>query len=177
MAQDSLKPFAPPPSPFTISVDYSLQGTKLKVKFSLKGDIASLNLPTPSKDPQRIEGLYHHTCLEVFLKKGERYLESNFSFSGDWCLFLFDGYRIKSNFPVQLDTRLFNIDHMSRSKEEASLGISLNLEEMGFLNGTPIQIGISAVLEHPKNILSYWALKHTEQKPDFHRAESFIGKL
>lgn len=177
MPQYTLKPFSPPPSPFSVEVNYSQQKSQLKVKFSLKGDISSLNLPPPSKNPDRIDGLYHHTCLEIFLKSGESYLECNFAFSGDWCLFLFEGYRKASSPAGELNKKLFNIDHISRSKEEASLGVSLHLDQMDFWKDSPSHLGLSTVLEHPKRLLSYWALTHVSDKPDFHRSESFIGKL
>ena len=172
-----LKPFSPPPSPFSIIVDCDLKENQLRVHFALTGDINSLNLPKPSKSPQRIDGLYHHTCLEIFLKRGTQYLECNFSFSGDWCLFLFDGYRKKSLLEAELDSKIFNIDHISRSDKEASLKVSLLLNNLNFLKGQENQIGLSAILEHPKEILSYWALSHVAEKPDFHRSESFIVKL
>lgn len=177
MSQYVLKPFQPSPSPFTIYVDSILIENQLEVNFSLTGDITSLNLPKPSEHPRRMEGLYHHTCLEVFLKRGDRYLEWNFSFSGDWCVFLFDSYRKQSSLDLPLDQSLFSIRHISHSNSEANLRVRLPLHKLSFLGNGSSQIAFSAVLEHPQQQFSYWALTHVATKPDFHQEKSFIVTL
>jgi hypothetical protein len=172
-----LKPFSQPPSPYSVSVDSVAHPNNLRVEFTLQGDLESLNLPNLSDHPERIEGLYHHTCFEIFLKKGESYLEWNFAFSGDWCLFLFESYRKKSAQKVDLDSSFFNLSHISHSNSEANLKVEIPLDRLSFLGDLPPEIGFSCVLEHPKNIFSYWALAHVSEKPDFHQPASFIAKL
>ena len=39
--------------------------------------------------------------------------------------------------------------------------------------GSALRLGLTAVVEDRTQGLSYWALKHAAEKPDFHRAESF----
>ena len=39
--------------------------------------------------------------------------------------------------------------------------------------GSALRLGLTAVIEDRTQGLSYWALKHAAEKPDFHRAESF----
>jgi hypothetical protein len=177
MSQYSLKPFTPPPTPFSIGADYQVTESQLEILFTLKGDIATLNLPKPVEFPKRVEGLYHHTCVEIFLKRGKQYLEWNFSFSGDWCIFLFEGYRKKSESKFPLDSTLFNLSHISQSSSEASIKALIPLNRLEFLEKVESQIGFSAVLEHPKSVLSYWALTHVGEKPDFHQEKSFIVKI
>ncbi len=177
MNRHPLKPFSPVPSPFSIHVDACRLGDQLKIHFALTGDIRSLNLPSPAESPKRVDGLYNHTCLEIFLKHGNQYLEWNFSFSGDWCIFLFEGYRKKSNLKVNLDSSLFSIQHISHSSSEANLKANLNLDKLTFMERTENKIGFSAILEHPQNNISYWALTHVAQRPDFHQEKSFIVTL
>jgi hypothetical protein len=38
-------------------------------------------------------------------------------------------------------------------------------------------LGLTAVIEDRAQVLSYWALAHASEKPDFHRAESFVAAL
>ena len=38
-------------------------------------------------------------------------------------------------------------------------------------------LGICAVVEDKAQVLSYWALKHPAEKPDFHHAGSFVVEL
>lgn len=169
-----LKPFEAPPTPFTIHVDSTQIGDQLAVNFALTGDIASLNLPSPKENPSRVEGLYHHTCLEVFLKRGARYIEWNFGFSGDWCIFLFDDYRKPSLAKTHLDHSLFSIRHISHSESEANFEVRIMLSELGFLGTGETKISFSSILEHSHNQISYWALTHAAKKPDFHEDKSFI---
>lgn len=177
MLQYSLKPFETPPAPFSLIVDSLIEKSELHLNFVLTGDIKTLNLPRPSETPRRVEGLYHHTCFEVFIKRGKRYLEWNFSLAGHWCLFLFDDYRKQSNFNIQLDSSFFTVDQISQSPKVANLKVSIPLAKLEFLGTEPFQLGLSAVIEHPKGILSYWALEHRDKKPNFHHPDSFIGTL
>lgn len=177
MVHYSLKPFETPPEPFSLIVDSLTEKSELYLNFVLTGDIEPLNLPRPSELPRRIEGLYHHTCFEVFIKRGKRYLEWNFSLAGDWCLFLFDDYRKKSDLNIPLDSSFFNITQISQSPKMANLKVSIPLDKLEFLGIGPFQIGLSAVIEHPKGILSYWSLEHRDKHPNFHHPDSFIGKL
>lgn len=172
-----LKPFSAPPEPFMIYVESSHVDDQLEINFTLMGDMTSLHLPSPAENSNRVVGLYHHTCLEIFLKRGSRYLEWNFSFSGDWCIFLFDSYRKKSTEQENLDSSLFSIKHISHSNSEARFGVGINLDRLNFLGRGESHLGFSAVLEHPKSQLSYWALKHVANQPDFHQEKSFIVTL
>ncbi|NBX69055.1 MAG: hypothetical protein EBR01_08865 [Proteobacteria bacterium] len=172
-----LKPFESPPSPFAVHVDFSLIENELVVHFSITGNITSLNLPSPKENPTRVEGLYQHTCLEVFLKRGSRYLEWNFGFTGDWCIFLFDDYRTKSSLNIDLNSSLFSVTHISHCDTEANFGVRILLSKLGFLGSGDTQIGLSTILEHPENKISYWALTHAAHKPDFHQENSFILTL
>ena len=43
--------------------------------------------------------------------------------------------------------------------------------------GVGLRLGLAAVIEDKARVLSYWALKHPAEKPDFHHAESFVVEL
>jgi hypothetical protein len=43
--------------------------------------------------------------------------------------------------------------------------------------GVGLRLGLAAVIEDRARVLSYWALKHPTEKPDFHHADSFVVEL
>jgi hypothetical protein len=40
-----------------------------------------------------------------------------------------------------------------------------------------LRLGLAAVIEDKAQVLSYWALKHPAEKPDFHHADGFVIEL
>jgi len=43
--------------------------------------------------------------------------------------------------------------------------------------GVGLRLGLAAVIEDRAQVLSYWALKHPAEKPDFHHADGFVIDL
>ena len=43
--------------------------------------------------------------------------------------------------------------------------------------GVGLRLGLAAVVEDRARVLSYWALKHPAEKPDFHHADGFAIDL
>ena len=65
---------------------------------------------------------------------------------------------------------------VEQGKDSFLLNVELPLD--GIISPeTPLEVGISAVIKLRSNQMTYWALSHPGQKPDFHRRESFIAKL
>jgi hypothetical protein len=66
----------------------------LTVRFILDADFARLRIPR-RRAPRFANGLWRHTCFEVFVaRKGARaYREYNFSPSGEWAAYEFSSYR------------------------------------------------------------------------------------
>ncbi|MGH8562518.1 MAG: hypothetical protein ACRES4_11180, partial [Nevskiales bacterium] len=56
------------------------------------------------------------------------------------------------------------------------LRVSVSLSELLVLDGQ-IRFGLSAVIEAANGSLSYWALKHPAEEPDFHHPDSFTLSL
>jgi len=40
--------------------------------------------------------------------------------------------------------------------------------------GGTVRLGVTAVIEDRRGGLSYWALHHSAEKPDFHHPDSFV---
>ena len=123
-----------------------------------------------SRPPARADDLWRHTCFEVFVRRvGENeYREYNFSPSGAWAAYQFTSYR--AGMTVSADV-----------PAEARWGIaganSLELDVVLECPTGALRLGCSAVIESKAGALSYWALSHPSEKPDFHNADAFIVEL
>ncbi|HET7811102.1 MAG TPA: DOMON-like domain-containing protein [Steroidobacteraceae bacterium] len=133
----------------------------------------ALKLPAPAA-PARTDGLWRHTCFELFLRDPAdgAYLEFNFSPSGQWAAYEFDGYRAGMR-PLEMDAPLIN----PGGSEAEGFGLSALLRQPGLWRALPVRVGISAVIEEADGTTSYWALAHPPGKPDFHHADSFALEL
>src|SRR5262245_42863941 len=69
-------------------------GVELAVSYVLDGDLDRLHVPPP-RPPRVGSRLREHTCCEMFVarKGAPAYHEFNFSPSGEWATYAFDGYR------------------------------------------------------------------------------------
>src|SRR5574340_137231 len=67
---------------------------KLAVRFALDADMSLIVLPPP-RPPAHVDGLWRHTCFELFvaLPGGDAYCELDFSPSGEWAMYGFVAYR------------------------------------------------------------------------------------
>jgi hypothetical protein len=168
----------------------------------------ALRLP-PAVTPARADGLWQRTCFELFLRRpGETgYYEFNFSPSGEWAAYRFDGYRagmadlpiraprIISSDPAQFAAGMTaHLTTLGIDAETAKLmaemdvgGIgsgpvsnyALNacLEDPTFQAAGPWEAAITAVIEEADGTKSYWALAHPGEKPDFHHPDGFVLEL
>jgi hypothetical protein len=139
----------------------------LEVRYVLEGDIAGLRIPH-ARAPRIAEGLWRHTCCELFLMRpGEKsYRELNFSPSGEWAAYEFSRYREGGPLAVP--------DPGIRLRQEHG---RLELEAAVAVPARKIRVGLSAVIEDREGNLSYWALRHAPGKPDFHHPDAFALEL
>jgi hypothetical protein len=170
-------PLAPhptsPPSPVReISVSVARDGSYLGFRYRLAGDLDALSIPARSA-PAHADGLWRHTCFELFIgrKASTEYVEYNFSPSGKWAIYQFSDYRadmqphtsgVAPDFGTHVDGDSFEI------------GGWIDLRWMTLSRGGTVRLGVTAVIEDRTGVLSYWALKHPAEKPDFHHPGSFV---
>lgn len=126
-----------------------------------------LTLPVAAAS-QRTDGLWQHTCFEAFIVREQGgYAEFNFSPSGQWAAYDFDGYR------SGMRNRETLAPVIECKRDPAGTALSAKIDLVG-LSGA---LALTAVIEEANGTKSYWSLAHAEGKPDFHHPACFAAKL
>jgi hypothetical protein len=123
----------------------------------------------------RVDGLWRHTCFEVFVARcGEPgYLEFNFAPSGAWAAYAFSGYRTPAPPPAVPAPAISTELTAGRLSLCALAGPgSWPAPEQGAL-----EIALAAVIEAKDGELGYFALRHPGTRPDFHDRRGFALTL
>lgn len=149
-----------------------LPGIGMRLAYVLHGSIASLTLPASSSG--FADGLWRHTCFEMFLgvHGDAHYREFNFSPSGQWACYDFRAYREgmasqSALVPPQLEHNL------AEDRFEFVVDMPVGLLS-GACPGVYDEIGITAIVEEMDGSMSYWALSHPRAQPDFHDRAGFV---
>jgi hypothetical protein len=139
--------------------------------YVLTGALDHLRIPRPGV-PGRRDRLWEHTCFEAFLAiRGEAaYHEFNFSPSLEWAAYAFRSYRERKGSDPELDPLI----QVETRKERLILEATVPLDSH---HETSLRLALSAVIEDESGNLSYWALRHSPGKPDFHHADAFALDL
>ena len=144
---------------------------ELQITFRLDGDIPRIRVPSPSS-PRFATQLWRHTCFEAFMavEAQAAYHEFNFAPSGEWAIYAFRGYR--NGEPLANDTMRPRIAVRSTGSQ-LELDALVQLDRLSAIHPRAfLRIGLSAVIEAIDG-LSYWALRHPTDRPDFHDADGF----
>lgn len=145
---------------------------RLQVEYTLQSDMTRLNIPSPTT-PVRRDELWRHTCMELFVAgAGSNYCEFNFSPSGEWAAYEFADYRLGMQ-PAACEAPSIDVWH-----DAATLRVSVHcyLPEslaQSMVMTSALQMGVTMVIEDNQGGLSYWALTHPNDKPDFHHRDGF----
>lgn len=146
----------------------------LRLHYVLEAHIPRIRIPPPAA-PQRADELWRHTCFEVFVSIGDApfYYEFNFAPSSQWAAYRFNGYRdgmsaVELARPPEIAVR--------RAEYRLELDAVLHLEALSELRGNlPLRLALAAVIETQEGDISYWALSHPPDRPDFHQAAGFTA--
>ena len=180
MCTVQLSPHVTTPCPFIHGLDVEVNGpveSQIRLVFALRGDLNRLLIPPLSRTLRRTDGLWRHTCFEIFLKPvgGTAYWEFNFSPSGDWAVYRFDDYRAGQSSPTL--TRPPSC-RTQREAERLELEARIDLAPLGHEgDARDFHLALSAVIESREGDLAYWACRHPAGKPDFHHPDSFARRL
>jgi hypothetical protein len=150
-------------------------GGAVAIGFVLRADLARIRI-SPGTWGTRADGLWQHTCFEVFLAPREAagYREFNFTPAGEWAAYPFHRYRERAA-PLDLAA-----PELAVRTSDASIELDVVLRREHFPSRHPgggWRIGLSAVVEDDAGALTYWALNHAPGKPDFHHPDAFAVDL
>ena len=149
---------------------------RLELTYRVTGDLDALRLPEP-RTPVRTDGLWRRTCFEAFIGPAGAgdYWEYNFSPSGAWAAYHFSAYR-EGMAPLLKGVPPDIVRHAGGETLKLAVSLDLSWLTRSFaVRG--LRLGLAAVIEDKAQVLSYWALKHPAEKPDFHHAGSFVVEL
>jgi hypothetical protein len=170
-------PYTPGEWVWGISADVQLeQPDTLVCHYLLHGEVSRLRVPA-ARTGTRGDGLWRHTCFEVFAAADPAagYYEFNFSPSLEWAAYHFSEYR-EGMAPANL-ARAPGLQ-ARKSADRLELTATLHLEGLAGLVRVPqLRLGLTAVIEDDNGNLSYWALRHAAGNPDFHDPDSFTLEL
>lgn len=146
-------------------------GGALRVQYRLSGELTRVRIPAAAR-AARVDRLWEHTCFELFAAGADRqrYVELNFSPSTEWAAYAFDSYR-EGMRPLELAAPPALV--VERSADE--LGLTVDVALGAALDAQwPWRVGLSAVVEDTAGGQSFWALRHSRAKPDFHAAADWV---
>jgi hypothetical protein len=155
----------------SLVVRLTREAAVLRVEFRLQGELTRLRLP--SGPTGRGDGLWRHTCGEVFIGStaAPAYREWNIAPCGAWQAYDFTAYRAGMR-PADVQPPRIRLDH-----GPSTLTLTAHLPLADSPDDGDLRLGVTAVLEDTGSTLSYWALKHPGERPDFHHPASFTLTL
>ena len=151
-------------------------GGTLAITYSIEADLARVRVPQP-RPPRIAHRLWQHTCCECFIILEGRpgYHEFNFAPSGEWAAYAFAKYRDGA---ALADEALNPRVAVRRAAEKIEVDASIPLERLSAMHPRgKLSVALSVVVEDEDGVLSYWALRHSAGKADFHQRDSFVLEL
>ena len=163
-------PATPGPEGLRITVEIVRTQSALRLIYRLEGPVHQIRWP-PATAAVRADDLWRTTCCEAFLQaEPPAYVELNAAPSGAWAAYAFTDER------------------EGRADADVSVAIStqaapdaLLLEAVvtgpGLPWDRPWRAGFTAVIEDAAGEVSYWALNHPKDRPDFHDPQGFAALI
>lgn len=169
-------PDTPQPAVMRVHAAVALEADRsLTLHYGLRGALDRLRIPAEDT-ALPADRLWAHTCFEVFIGRddGRAYREFNFSPSGQWACYDFDDYRARS--PRATPTAAPRLEIL-RSGDLLMLSATLAADALPpDVPPAALRLGLSTVVEAADGGLSYWALAHPAERPDFHDARAFCWR-
>ena len=165
------------PNLWRVSVAFEREGRGGGLNIRYRLPRFGLRLPqrrSPPDLPARVDGLWRHSCAELFVgvPGNAAYREFNFSADGCWAAYDFVDYRIAAARLPQIVA-----PKISSAVVDDGFCIDVELEASALPDSDEAQFSATVVLESEDGHLSYWAAFHPCAKPDFHHRDGFVLTL
>jgi len=166
----NLKPFDKAHS-LELLASASLSDNSILLQFKLENLNSNTSLPTRVSSNREI-GLWERTCFEFFLRDSAgHYYEFNFSPCGHWNCFYFDQYRSPLK---ESECEILNI---SEKRENTTYLLEVEINKLSLIENfdfsKDLRMNLTAVIK--ENDLSYWAIEHSQNGPNFHDQNLFVA--
>lgn len=174
--ENNLIPYDKNQYPFELTTLLTPTKESIFISYSLKGDIATIDLEDGTPKRNRVIGLWQKTCFELFIKNNkDQYIEFNFSPVFEWNCFFFNKKGDALSEYKPMDEVKFDI---LRSLNVFTLIVEIDRENFpeNFFDGEMLA-GITTVIKDKDAKVSYWALSHNDNRPNFHHFDSFKCKF
>jgi hypothetical protein len=150
------------------------QAGLLDLWYVVQGDPERLVIPPPVEG-KRADNLWRTTCFELFLKpkEGTFYLEFNFSPSGEWAAYAFDGPREGMRDADLPSPPIVSVIQTPWRAVETHVTLPLELPS----GSARWSLNLAAIVEEKGLGRSFWALEHPAGEPDFHDPACFTLEL
>lgn len=135
----------------------------------LNFNIISSNKMSFGKESRKNE-IWKNTCFEFFVKKSgnKNYYEFNSDSSGNWNFYRFTEYRS----PIEIEEKIKEIRmEAHQNKTAKTLHFEVDLNAL-FQPKDSLLFSFSSIINESGKI-SYWAHRHSSEKPDFHHVNNF----
>lgn len=152
-------------------------GGALTLAYQVDTEPGALLLPSPvGASATPTDGLWRHTCCEVFVGRSgsAAYREFNFSPSSAWASYAFADTRQRDE-AAEAGWRQAPPTAFFGRANGFVLGAAVPAGQLPAGEGA-LQLGLSMVLETAAGC-SYWALAHPAAQPDFHHRAAFALSL
>jgi hypothetical protein len=176
-AQLRCHPSTPAQLVLSLSVEVHTQAEGLRIHYSLHGDMAALRIPVPAA-PVPTDGLWQHTCFEAFVAADDQaaYREFNFSPSSQWAAYRFSAERERDAAAEARDRVLLAPPLIHLTPRSLTLTARVPVAALP-RSPSVLSLGLCAVVEERDGRLSYWALQHPTERPDFHHRDGRTLRL
>lgn len=169
---------SPPTASLEIEAKLEVQSEGFLLSFEVTGEgVERIVLLPKNPKPARKNDLWKETCFECFFGVGgtKQYFEFNGSTSGDWALYSFEDYRKgMKDAPVSADPVL---QKMEKSAGKLICEWRIPYFTKAILQSASLTAVIKTGVIKTDEEISYWALKHAGEKPDFHLRNSFTYRF
>jgi hypothetical protein len=172
----ALSPHPAAPGSAVSSISVALHGarqTQTELRYRVAGPQAAECLQNAVAGG-RADGLWAHTCCELFVRPAGSTAcrEFNFSPRGAWAAYDFSDYRAGMR-PAALGSE----PRLQLQQEEGAWTLAVTLPGADLAPAGHVGellLGLCAVIEAPGGALAYWALAHPSARPDFHHRDAFV---
>jgi len=93
---------------------------------------------------------------------------------GAWAAYQFTSYREGMQALLKGAAPVIRVSSTAGSLE---MNVVVDLSWQVRIGASGLRLGVTAVIETQERVLSYWALKHPAERPDFHHADGFVLPL